>query len=87
LLDFAPFSPYAEPELPANGANQRLKFKTPPRASLLSMPQGKRVRVDIIGARTDPLWCCIYTRVTPDEATTGGLSPIQITNNAIEIDQ
>jgi hypothetical protein len=66
---FAPFAPYAEPEMPPNGQNQRLRFKnnidTGPYG--IQIPDGKRVRLDIVGAKTHPLWCAIYTRLTPDE--------------------
>ena len=61
--DYAPFLPYAEPELPPHGNNQRLKFRAPPRSSLVVIPGGKKVRVDIVGRISDPLWCAIYTRV------------------------
>jgi len=61
--DFAPFLPYAEAEMPKNGNNQRLRFKKPPQKSLITIPGGKRVRVDIVGFHGDPLWCAIYSRV------------------------
>jgi len=65
--DYPPFLPYAEPEMPANGVNQRLTFRTPPRKSLIKFTHGKKVRVDIVGEITDPLWCAIYTRLPPGE--------------------
>jgi len=67
--DFAPFVPYTEVEMPANGQNQRLRFnQQPPQSSVIIMPQGKRVRCDIVGAVNHPIWAAIYTRVTPTEA-------------------
>ncbi|MFO8013800.1 MAG: hypothetical protein R6X20_10905 [Phycisphaerae bacterium] len=67
--DYAQFAPYAEVEQPKHGAKQRLKFKIPARqlGTGLQLPGGKRVRVDIAGGITHPIWAAIYTRLTPDE--------------------
>jgi hypothetical protein len=62
LADFAPFSPYCEPEMPKTGVNQRLVFKSPSPLSVLVVPGGKRVRVDIVGKFASPIWAAIYTR-------------------------
>ncbi len=69
LLDYAPLSPYATPVMPARGVNQRLQFRQPTSCSAvgLQMPNGKRVCMDIVGELTHPVWCAIYTRLTPDE--------------------
>lgn len=84
LQDFAPFAPYAEPEMPPKGEKQRLKFKTPPKLSVLELPGGKRVRVDIVGDSKALIWAAIYTRTvlnaSPEE---NACSPIQI--NALPI--
>jgi hypothetical protein len=60
--DYAPFLPFAEPEMPENGVNQRLRFRKPPRTSLIVIG-GKKVRVDVVGFHSDPLWCAVYSRV------------------------
>jgi len=67
--DFAPFVPFAEPELPPHGANQRLRFRTPLHQGPhgLKLPGGKRVRVDLVGACEHVLWATVYTRMTPEE--------------------
>jgi hypothetical protein len=68
LEDFAPFTPYVEPEMPPNGVNQRLKFKAELAPStLIFMPHGKRVRCDIVGSHHHPIWCAIYTWVAPGD--------------------
>ena len=86
LLDFAPFAPYAEPEMPANGINQRLIFKTPSKLSLLALPGGKRVRVDIVGGTRAPVWAAVYTRTVPDASPEEtACVPIQITDVPIAI--
>jgi hypothetical protein len=38
-----------------------------PRQSFLIMPGGKRIRCDIIGTPSHPVWACLYTRATPQE--------------------
>lgn len=81
LQDFAPFTPYAEPEMPPNGANQRLRFKklAPPTLSVLALPGGKRVRVDIVGDSKALIWAAIYTRTVPGvSCEEDGCVPIQI---------
>lgn len=85
LEDFAPFVPYAEPEIPANGENQRLKFRAePPQSALIFMPHGKRVRCDVVGSHHHPLWCAIYTRVAPgDVAGLAALPRFHINNDPI----
>jgi hypothetical protein len=80
LLDFAPFAAYAEPEVPANGTNQRLRFKQPERTSILSLPGGKAVRVEVVGNISDPLWCAVYSRCVAGKATAG---VIQINNTPL----
>lgn len=35
------------------------------RVSIVKIPGGKKVRVDIVGDITDPLWCAVYTRMPP----------------------
>jgi len=68
-MDYAPFAPYVEIEQPPHGVNQRLKFKKPDQqlGIGLQLPGGKRVRVDIAGRTTHPIWTAIYTRLTPNE--------------------
>lgn len=86
LEDFAPFAPYTEPVLPLNGEKQRLRFKEPDRLTILQMPHGKRVRVDIVGAQTGPLWCAIYTRTLQNASPAENVcQPIQITNAPIQV--
>jgi hypothetical protein len=86
LLDFAPFAPYAEPEMPENGDNQRLAFKDAEPSTLLMMPHGKRIRVDIIGSPTHPLWAAVYTRTAPaDVNRLRHLSRIHINEDPIII--
>jgi hypothetical protein len=71
--DYAPFSTYVEPIMPKNGVNERLAFKSDkkiPRLTLLSLPHGKRVLVEIVGSVYHPVWCAIYSRLTPNEANT-----------------
>lgn len=86
LDDFAPFAPYAEPEMPANGQNQRLRFKEPDRLAILQIPNGKRVRVDIVGSHTSPLWCAIYTRTLLNAAPAENeCQPIQVTNDPVQV--
>jgi hypothetical protein len=73
LADYAPFSPYVEPVMPQNGVNQRLAFKSDnqiPRWTLLRLANGKRVLVEIVGSVNHPVWCAIYSRLTPNEADT-----------------
>ena len=71
LEDFAPFAPYAEPEMPKSGKNQRLRFRSSPvRNALISLPSGKCVRAELVGKTTDPLWCVIYTRAVLASART-----------------
>lgn len=84
--DFAPFTPYVEPEMPPHGANQRLKFKIPNTLSILALPGGKRVRVDIVGGVHAPIWAAIYTRTLPNvSAEETACNPIQIANVALQI--
>ena len=68
LSDFAPFSPYAQPAMPNQGLNQKLEFKQPSPVTILEIPGGKAVRVDIVGATTHPIWCAVYTRVVGPHA-------------------
>ncbi len=66
LLDFAPFTPFTQTEMPANGTNQRLCYKPVDlrlRDSVIQLPGGKRVRVEIVGDFTHPIWCAVYTRI------------------------
>jgi hypothetical protein len=84
--DFAPFTPYAEPEMPPNGVNQRLRFRVPSRVSVIDMPDGKAVRVDIVGACTHPLWAAVYTRLTSnDAAAIPGVTRLAISNTPIAV--
>jgi hypothetical protein len=66
---FAPFLPYSEAEMPANGNYQRLRFNDIESQGPfgIQVPGGKRVRLDLVGARTHPIWCAVYTRMTPTE--------------------
>ncbi|MGH7983511.1 MAG: hypothetical protein ACREFF_10275 [Candidatus Udaeobacter sp.] len=66
LLDFAPFAPFVEPELPPHGVNQRLRYKPVAqilRMSTIQLPGGKRVLARIVGDFTHPLWSVVYTRI------------------------
>jgi hypothetical protein len=85
LEDYAPFTPFAEPEMPPNGSNQRLRYKTPNRTSIIFVPGGRRVRVDIVGTIQDPIWCAIYTRVTPNESSFLSSQEIRISTSPITI--
>lgn len=81
--DFAPFVPYAVPELPANGVNQRLVFRAEPdRTSVIQIPNGKRVRCDLIGYAEHPIWAAVYTRITPAEADSLSGLPVHVADNA-----
>jgi hypothetical protein len=85
LQDYAPFSPYAEPVLPKSSRNQRLRFKEPSRLSIIKMPGGKRVRVDIVGQHTSPLWCAICTRtVDSDDPEESACTPIEISDELVK---
>lgn len=67
LLDFAPFTPFVETEMPPHGVNQRLRYKPSdqiPRTSTIQLPGGKRVLARIIGDFTHPLWAVVYTRIS-----------------------
>lgn len=60
------------------GGRQRLVWRqTPPRLAVLHFHGGKRVRVDLVGKRTDPIWAALYTRTlpnaTPEESNTDPL--------------
>lgn len=84
-LDFAPFAPFVEPEMPPHGVNQRLRYKTVeqiPRVSVIQLPGGKRVLAQTAGDFTHPLWAMIYTRVP---AVPAAVAPptIAITDNAL----
>jgi hypothetical protein len=73
LTDYAPFAPFVETVMPQNGVNQRLVFKSEKnvsRMTLLRLPNGKRVMVEIVGSVNHPVWCAIYSRLTPNEADT-----------------
>ena len=73
LADYAPFAPYVELVMPKKGVNQLLAFKSEtdvPRTALLRLPNGKRVFVEIVGSVCHPVWCAIYSRLTPNEANT-----------------
>jgi hypothetical protein len=84
--DFAPFCPYVEPEYPKNGVNQRLTFKPKPfRESLIDLGNGKRVRCNLIGATTNPIWAAIYTRVTPSQAQSMSCNTVTVNGDAIDI--
>jgi hypothetical protein len=88
LLDFAPFVPYAEPARPGKATNQFLKFKTPSRKSVLYLPGGRKVQVDIVGDTVHPLWCAVYSRVSPQAANaaiTAGATRIDINDTAIVV--
>lgn len=79
-LDFAPFVPYAEPENPKNGANQRLRFRSAlqNRVSAMQLPGGKRIRCEVVGEMSHPIWAAIYSRMTPDEYL--AMPPGQVTD-------
>jgi hypothetical protein len=85
--DFAPFVPYAEPRMPKKGVNQLLRFKDEvPRLSQIVVPNGKRVRCDIIGSMQHPIWAALYTRITPTEAALlGDKHLFSATASALEI--
>ncbi len=86
ISDFAPFCPYVKPENPATGVNQRIGFKSDPlRLSLIDLGNGKRVRCDLIGATTNPVWAAIYTRVTPGQAQGMACTTIAINDDPVQI--
>jgi hypothetical protein len=88
LIDYSPFTPYVEPEIPPHGTNQRLKFKKDDhdRTSIIKIPGGKRVRVDIVGEMTHPIWCAIYTRVTSSDEIVKRCDEIELDDSAIQVD-
>jgi hypothetical protein len=64
----APFLPFAEPFLEPTWNYERMRWRdTVARLSVVLLPQGKKVRVDVVGEPKDHLWAVIYTRITPDE--------------------
>lgn len=64
LNDFEPFIHFVEPEMPANGQNQRLKWKAAhPTEGGITTVAGGQVKFEVIGARTHPVWCVMYTCV------------------------
>ena len=88
LEDIAPFEPYVEVVMPPHGTNQRLEFKKPKRRTILDIPGGKHVLVEIVGSHTDPLWCAVYPRVTPSTAAkgqAGGIPATVISDDRITI--
>lgn len=73
-MDFAPFVPLVEVRTTAAGDSHVLSFAAdPPRTSVLSISGGKKVRVDLVGSVRHALWCSIYTRLAPADATALGL--------------
>ena len=81
ISDYAPFSPFVNPVVPPNGVNEKLCFKSPKSTSVIEMHGGKKVRVDIVGKHTHPIWCAIYSRITPDTGNllvNGGTPHIQV---------
>jgi hypothetical protein len=67
LDDFAPFSPFVEATSTPSGTNQQLRYKpvaTVSRDTILQVPGGKRVLVELVSSQTHPLWAAIYTRVS-----------------------
>lgn len=84
LEDFAPFAPFVEAVPLASGVNQILKYKSAvsvPRETILELPGGKRVHVELIGSLTHPLWAAIYTRIAAAPAPTP--LPVQKITNAL----
>lgn len=86
-MAFAPFAIIAQPELPKKGTNQRLIYKEDfARTSLLNLPGGKKVRCDIVGSRTNPIWALIYTRATPNDCKfINPADTIELNNDPIAI--
>lgn len=83
-VDFAPFVPYVEPFVRTSSSNERLRFKDPDRLTLIQLSGGKLVRVDVVGYRTAPLWCAIYTRTVPNaNAAEAACTPVQISNGSV----
>ena len=85
LVDYAPFLPIAQPIVPPHGKNEQLQFKSPEKTTVLAIHGGRKVRVDIISKNTHPIWCAMYTRITPEESTTlenGGVTRIALPANA-----
>lgn len=69
LNDYAPFAPFVIPENTKNGVNEKLRWsKTPDQVSIIALYGGKKIRVDIVGSNSHPVWCAIYSRLTPTEA-------------------
>lgn len=67
--DYAPFLEIVGPTGSAT-AGYKLTYKTPPpRADFLLQVQGSKVRVrrQIIGFPTDPIWCMVFSRVGDKE--------------------
>lgn len=87
LSDFSPFTPYAEPEMPPHGSNQRLTFRKDnhSRTTIVEKPGGRRARVDLIGELTHPLWCALYTRVTPTDSILSSADSIRLSDSPIQI--
>jgi hypothetical protein len=86
LADFAPFVSYAEPEMPPHGVNQRLRFKSDvPASHLIFVPDGKRVRCDVVGSPHHALWCAVYTLAPADVQALGALPRTHIDDAPIQI--
>lgn len=85
LNDFAPFSPFVEAIPTASGSSQRLAYKaisSVNRESIIKMPGGKRVRVELVGSQNHPIWAVIYTRVV-GKPSVGSLPEHKVTTLAI----
>lgn len=64
----APFLPFTEPHKLPTWAKEKLKWRgDPARLTVIWMPGGKKVRVDLVGTPSDTLWAAVYSRMTPDE--------------------
>lgn len=77
--DFAPFAPLVDVGTTTGGTSHKLSFRNAPsRLSIIKMPGGKRVRLDLVGSTLNPVWCGVYTRVTLGEADALGLHATDI---------
>jgi hypothetical protein len=71
--DFAPLMPYMDAETTVGHVRQRLFINKSERTSIIyaGTNLGTRpVRADLVGKVTDPVWCILYTRITPSESKT-----------------
>ncbi|CAG0978810.1 hypothetical protein PHYC_01651 [Phycisphaerales bacterium] len=69
LANFAPLSPVVEPIMYRSSDNCKLEWRAnSERVHVIHLPDGKCVRVDLIGSLTDFLWALVFTRLDGAES-------------------